>query len=1033
MLKEERRKSHKHPDLKWESIFQAIGHPAVILDADHNIIAVNRAVAEISGKSDEEIIGSKCYEIFHGRDSKTHPDSCPLQRLLRKNIAEPVEMEMSAFGGTFLVSCTPIFDNNGKIDKIIHIATDITAHKRLEKALRGSEARLVQAHSIGRLGTWEYDIEKDKIWGSRESALIYGVEIAGTESVVRPLKRVEEMVHPEDRSRMENVFRGLISGLNKYDEEFRIFRAGDGELRWIHSRADLVVSDDGAPAVIGILEDITERKRTEEALKHAEEKYRQLFENAIEGIFQTTPEGRLITANRALAEMFQYSSPEEMIHSVTDIKNDLYVNASERDELLNAINKNGAVFGHECELRRRDGSSIWLSISMRPVRDKDGNILYYQGFNLDITEKKATAQLVSDALLYNQAILNAAPFGIITYKASGQCVSANEEVARIVGCTVDRLLAQNFRLLKSWKESGMLEAAEQTIETGQARTSEFHLFTTFGREAWFSCSFTPLYYSGELRLLLITSDITERKAAEESLRRSEEKYRLLADNSSDVIWTLGLDGYFTYVSPSWKTLSGFETKEIVGSHFGKFIVESDVPWIMDTIATELLKDPESRLKGKIVEARQYRKDGTIIDLEVVASWLYNPDGDIIGLQGSTRDITERKRMEDNRARLEAQLAQAQKMEAIGTLAGGIAHDFNNILMSILGYTDIALASGKIDELQRHYLKQVYIAGERARDLVKQILTFSRHEEQERKPVYLEPLVRESLNLLRSSLPSTITISADIPEDSSIILANATQVQQIMMNLCANSSHAMKEGGGILEISLEQEEAGNPEMPHPPGLAPGKYARLKISDTGKGIDPAIMDRIFDPFFTTKPPEEGTGLGLSVVYGIVRNHGGAIDISSRPGRGTMVTVYLPIHKEGRPAVEEISEPIPRGSGRVLFVDDEPGLAELGKIMLESLGYTVTSLTGSMEALDHFRANPDGCDLVITDMTMPKMTGAELARRMLEIRADIPIILCTGYSDIISEEKAKKIGIRHFILKPISMKILADLISGVLDNGN
>jgi two-component system cell cycle sensor histidine kinase/response regulator CckA len=389
------------------------------------------------------------------------------------------------------------------------------------------------------------------------------------------------------------------------------------------------------------------------------------------------------------------------------------------------------------------------------------------------------------------------------------------------------------------------------------------------------------------------------------------------------------------------------------------------------------------------------------------------------------DITVRKS-------LEAQLRQAQKMEAIGTLAGGIAHDFNNILSAIMGYTDMALTHPKVDDRLRRYLNQVYMAGERATDLVKQILAFSRQSDQKPRPLRVSPIVKEVLKLLRASLPTTITIRQDIQSQTDTVLADPTQIHQILMNLCTNAAHAMRETKGELKVSLGPVEVKPGDtliILH--GLTPDMYLKLTVSDAGIGIAPDIMDRIFDPFFTTKKPSEGTGLGLSVVHGIVKSYHGAITVESEMGKGTEFHVYLPLLKEtGEKREVGAVADITGGKECILFVDDEEMLVELGKSMLTGLGYDVIGKTSSLEALELFRARPERFDLVITDMTMPNMTGIELARELMCIRPGIPVILCTGFSEAITPEKAKALGLREFIMKPIIKNQIAEAIRRNLD---
>jgi CheY-like chemotaxis protein len=370
------------------------------------------------------------------------------------------------------------------------------------------------------------------------------------------------------------------------------------------------------------------------------------------------------------------------------------------------------------------------------------------------------------------------------------------------------------------------------------------------------------------------------------------------------------------------------------------------------------------------------------------------------------------------------------MEAIGTLAGGIAHDFNNILSAVIGYTEIALADVPEDSSLHSNLQEVLKAGSRARDLVKQILTFSRQTEQELKPVQINQIVRETLKLLQASLPTTVKISQDIRSESAV-LADPTQIHQVIMNLCTNAAHALRANGGQLKIDLSDVVPGASFIEQHPYLSPGVFIKLRVHDTGHGMDKAILDRIFDPFFTTKERGEGTGMGLAVALGIIKSHYGTITVDSEVGKGSVFDVYLPVIMREVDRDVRPKAPIPTGTERILFIDDEKTLVDLGRQILERLGYTVTIRTSSVEALELFMEQPEKFDLVITDMTMPNMTGDDLAAKLMNIRADIPVILCTGYSERISRERAHSLGIKEFILKPIVMRELAQIVRGVLDD--
>jgi len=428
------------------------------------------------------------------------------------------------------------------------------------------------------------------------------------------------------------------------------------------------------------------------------------------------------------------------------------------------------------------------------------------------------------------------------------------------------------------------------------------------------------------------------------------------------------------------------------------------------------------LQQRTQEGMGLRKNGEEFFAEVTgAPW---KSGDEVFYTVIYRDITERKKEQE-------QLRQAQKMEAIGTLAGGIAHDFNNILSSIYGYTEIALDDARDNQRISNSLAHVMKAAERARELVLQILTFSRKKEEEKKPLRIAPVIIEAVKLLRAAIPATIEIRANIDKNTGTILGDPTQIHQVIMNLCTNANHAMQEKGGVLAIELKPVSLTTGDVSAVPGLRLGPFIKLTVSDTGSGIDPAIIDRIFDPFFTTKELGRGTGMGLSVVHGIVKSHEGAITVASKPGRGSTFTVLLPRidEKQQEQPVRE-KKPLNGGNESVLFVDDEVSLVEIGKQMLESLGYTVTAMHNSIEALEVFRKKPELFDVVITDHTMPYLTGYDLAEKILQIRKDIPVILCTGYSETVTEEKARSLGIRSFIFKPIKTKDLAVMIRKVLD---
>jgi PAS domain S-box-containing protein len=523
----------------------------------------------------------------------------------------------------------------------------------------------------------------------------------------------------------------------------------------------------------------------------------------------------------------------------------------------------------------------------------------------------------------------------------------------------------------------------------------------------------------------VNQDITERKLMEEAVAEAEAKYRGLFENSVMGIFQTTPEGRFLSLNMASARILGYDSPEEV---LNTVIDLNRHLYVNPAHRSELLRLIEERGMAQEFEAQFFRKDRSVGWMTLNLSAVRDANGKIIRMEGTAQDITERKR-------LASLLNQAQKMEAIGTLAGGIAHDFNNILMPIIGYCELSLNAVPKDSRLHHNIEQILLSGNRARELVKQILTFSRKTEQERRPVQVSILVKETLKMLRSTLPSTIRIRQDIDAGAiyATTMADPTEIHQVLMNLSTNAAHAMREKGGVLSITLKNVDIDSVAISEIADLAPGPYLRLSVADTGHGIDEEVRQRIFDPYFTTKGPSEGTGLGLALVYGIVTSLSGGIAVFSEPGQGTTFDVYFPRTKTLRTPTVEASEPLPTGKGLVLVVDDEQPIVDMLKEMLGGLGYDVAGRYSSDDALLAFKARPDSFDLVITDLTMPHMTGIDLAREILKIRPDAPIILCTGFSEAVDENRTKLLGIKGFLMKPIALRDLAETVKKVLVQDN
>ncbi|MGA1870476.1 MAG: PAS domain S-box protein [bacterium] len=524
----------------------------------------------------------------------------------------------------------------------------------------------------------------------------------------------------------------------------------------------------------------------------------------------------------------------------------------------------------------------------------------------------------------------------------------------------------------------------------------------------------------------LQQQIMGRRRAEDALQESKAQFRRIVDLSPFAISILNALGHYLYINKKFTDLFGYTLEDIPTGKEWFNLAFPDTEYRQK--AKSFWKSDITKLKQGAVKPRTFKircKDSTFRDVILRPIAMEDDQWFLI-----YEDITERRHAEEEKEQLESHLRQTQKMEAIGTLAGGIAHDFNNILSIILGYTELAIENAGKKSQAQSPMRGIIKACTRGKDLVRQILTFSSDVDQERKPIKIKPIIEDALGFIRASLPSTIEIRQKIDRDCGVIMANPTQIHQIIINLCSNAYHAMGESGGTLHLQLTMIDVDSHSKWSDLHLTEGKYLKLTVTDTGHGIEKADLERIFDPFFTKKPPGKGTGLGLSIVHGIVKSHEGVISVKSELNKGTSFSIYLPCINQVTATKELKKSTISKGNEHVLFIDDEESIIEATKILLERLNYKVTTLKSSSEALSMFHKTPDKFDIVITDQTMPTMTGIELAGKLMLIRPNIPIILTTGYNEAITKEKAKKIGICECIIKPFLPSDLARAIRRIMD---
>ncbi len=832
---------------------------------------------------------------------------------------------------------------------------------------------------------------------------------------------------PDGRLSSEVAAEKILAALNGEPQSFQWQSLRSDGLIWDAEIALNRVEIGGSVLLQALVRDITDRKRAQEAVRKSEAVLRSLLEATPVGVGLLV-DRVFVKVNAALCRVTGYSE-QEMVGMSTRIlypDDEAFIRVGR--ELYEQMGKTDLGVLESC-LKRKDGAIIDVLLCLSPLDPMDA-AAGVTATVLDITERKRAENELRETERKLRTLVDNIPDGIARFDANCRHLLVNLAIAKDFGVTPEHFIGKTVLESHAPENDAPHRVLESLIkrvfEEGTANSVELQCVTLEGSRYRDFLHVPERDESGKVVSVLgITHDITERKRAEEQLKASESMLRSVF-RATPVGIAFTVDRAIMSVNDSMCELTGYSEQELVGKSVRQLYQTQDE---YEYVARELY----SRImeKGRTsVEARIRRKDGTTIYVILTAAMLRAEDpsaGRIVTIQ----DITERKLAEKEREALEGRLRQAQKLEAIGTLAGGIAHDFNNILTPIIGYTELALTMVQEEDRLSHNMRQILLSANRAKDLVTQILTFSRKTKQEHRPVQVSLIIKEALKMLRSSLPSTIEIRQAIDVDAmdSATMADPTHVHQVLMNLCTNAAHAMRAKGGTLTISMENVEIGQRTGRQIPDMEPGPYLMLSVADTGHGMDETLRQRIFDPYFTTKGPDEGTGLGLAVVYGIVKSLSGAIAVSSEPGKGANFDVYFPRVKKIQGPATELSEPLPTGHGRILVVDDEKSIVDLVKEMLETLGYEAVPRYSSSDAIEAFRARPESFDLVITDMTMPHMTGIDLAKEILLIRPHTSIILCTGFSDTVDKNEMKLLGVKELLMKPVSMRDMAVAVNKIL----
>ena len=1015
---------------KLQSLFRAVPIGLAIIRERH-FYSVNEQFCAITGYKADELILMHVRQLYATQEEYNSVGQALYSTLWQTGKTEIETCFVRKDGSIreIYISMTPI-DINNREAGVAAACQDITERKKNEHILQQHRSMLQSLFNAVPVGL---AIIKNRTFAAVNKPLAQILGYPAETLVNTPTRKFYPNNDEFYRIREELYEELWRHGKHRYVET-RLLRS-DGSLRDVSLFAAPIDPHEPQAGAAVAVQDLTESKKNRKQLLENEERFRTIADFTGHLLYDyEIDSGRIVWSGRT-EEMTGYPLAELNRQGITGWKEHVHPDDLPRVlDSLQAALEHKALYQSEYRLRRANGTYIYVEDEGVFLYGDTPTPLHMLGILRDISTRMEAEQRLKESENRYRTLFAAAGNAILLIQ-DDSIIDCNQRALELFHGSREQIIGKTpldlSPEMQSDGRSSFKKKEEIALEviSGNLRKFEWLHRTCDGEEFEAEVYLKPIEFSGMQCLHASLRDITDRKRAETALRESEFRFRSFYNTNPEGIILLDFQGMVLDTNKTFLHESGYTSSQCVGHHFKEFVInEQDQGKIIETI----LSLKAGVISSAPLEVCYRRADGVIVPVAAKGWLVVDKESRPMYIGVFIKNLAREKALSKEKAELEKQIIQSQKSEAIGTLAGGIAHDFNNILGGLIGYTELALLKMPQTENNppRQYLQRALEIGLRAKELVQQILRFSRHSTAKTEPTNLTPIIKESVRLLRSTIPTTIEIQQNINVEEDRILGDATQIHQVLMNLATNGYHAMREKGGILTISLEQVRLVMAKYFLTMELQPGDYLKLCVRDTGSGIPSAVLERIFEPYFTTKEVNEGTGLGLAVTLGIVKAHQGLIEVETERDRGTVFSVFLPLAQGEYDQRQDVDKRLALGHGeRILIVDDEEYFREVISEGLSLLGYEVATYANSLETLEVFKNNPKGFDLLITDQNMPSLTGTQLAQRILNINSHIPIILCTGFSETITEENASNFGMSKLLMKPVNLEELATAVNDVL----